>query len=332
MMEMEDFIGDMAAEWQLDQPLGLTLFDDPLESLGRSEPVKHCSTAPDVVEHVSHDDRWEDPFSEQWMEDTGLAELFDVIPTELATVKQVHPSSDDYSAYAINLLAEILETSETSSKQEPVCKPEPSTPPLADVGIAPVISFDTSQDSEICEIFLRDNCGVLGSPLSVEDVESLLSGSEPSSPGTSVPPSPSPGTSVPPSLSPGTSVPPSSVTRPISDLEKLLTSDMPISVHRVKNSTSRNIRPKIKTVSDTCDINMEFLSKKEKKKIQNKNAAIRYRMKKKVESETIKSEEKQLEDKNTGLRDKVDQLQREIQYMKNLMDEVRNAKQLKSGF
>ena len=301
-----------------------------------------------------------DPFSQQWMEDTSWAQLLDIIPTEPSSEqvapanerpkteqlapaterpktelgpsneqskagqlspsdeqskpRQLGPSSEDYGNFAINLLAQILETNETLYRQNQCnMQEQEKRTSNADIDLNPVISLDTSQDvGEISEIFLQDDCDILGSPLSAEDVESLLSGSEPSSPGTSAPPTP--------------------VAKPISDLEKLLTSDTPISsIPQVKTTTGRCGRPKIKTVSDTCDINMEFLSKKEKKKIQNKNAAIRYRMKKKVESETIKSEENQLEEKNKTLKDKVEQLQREIQYMKNLMDEVRNAKQLKSS-
>lgn len=71
---------------------------------------------------------------------------------------------------------------------------------------------------------------------------------------------------------------------------------------------------------------MEELNKKDRKKMQNKNAAIRYRMKKREEAMGIKSEEDQLEDINTTLKAKVDDLQREIRYMKNLMIDVLKAK------
>ena len=59
MMEMDSLIGELAADWQLDQPLGLTLFDDAPDSLGQAESVKRCSTAHGVVEHVSRGDHWE---------------------------------------------------------------------------------------------------------------------------------------------------------------------------------------------------------------------------------------------------------------------------------
>ncbi|KAH9494861.1 hypothetical protein Btru_015845 [Bulinus truncatus] len=73
---------------------------------------------------------------------------------------------------------------------------------------------------------------------------------------------------------------------------------------------------------------VEQLNKKDRKKLQNKNAAIRYRQKKKEEAKEIKSEEQILEEHNSKLRNKVEDLQREIKYMKNLMDDVRRAKGL----
>jgi len=67
-------------------------------------------------------------------------------------------------------------------------------------------------------------------------------------------------------------------------------------------------------------------NKKDRKKLQNKNAAIRYRMKKKEEAEGIKGEEFELEEINKTLKTKVDDLQREVKYMKNLMQDVFKAK------
>nr|CAD7202775.1 unnamed protein product [Timema douglasi] len=59
--------------------------------------------------------------------------------------------------------------------------------------------------------------------------------------------------------------------------------------------------------------------KKLRKKEQNKNAATRYRQKKRAEVEVIVSEEKGLEDINKELTANVSELQREIKYLKNLM-------------
>uniref|UniRef100_A0A8D8X7E4 Activating transcription factor of chaperone n=1 Tax=Cacopsylla melanoneura TaxID=428564 RepID=A0A8D8X7E4_9HEMI len=59
--------------------------------------------------------------------------------------------------------------------------------------------------------------------------------------------------------------------------------------------------------------------KKLRKKEQNKNAATRYRIKKKQEVEVILGEEKGLEDKNVALVKQVEDLQREISFMKKFM-------------
>ncbi|XP_067003148.2 activating transcription factor of chaperone isoform X2 [Anabrus simplex] len=68
--------------------------------------------------------------------------------------------------------------------------------------------------------------------------------------------------------------------------------------------------------------------KRMRKKEQNKNAATRYRQKKKAEIEVILNEEKGLEDKNNELRQKVSDLAREIKYLKGLMRDVFRAKGL----
>jgi len=68
--------------------------------------------------------------------------------------------------------------------------------------------------------------------------------------------------------------------------------------------------------------------KKSRKKEQNKNAATRYRMKKKAEVEEILGEERQLIDHNTGLSTQITDLNREIKYLKGLMRDLFKAKGL----
>ena len=72
-----------------------------------------------------------------------------------------------------------------------------------------------------------------------------------------------------------------------------------------------------------------YLNKKDRKKMQNKNAATRYRVKKRNEKETLQQQENNLSDKNKELREKVESLQREIAYMKELMNEIYKAKGVK---
>ncbi|XP_030749988.1 activating transcription factor of chaperone isoform X1 [Sitophilus oryzae] len=66
--------------------------------------------------------------------------------------------------------------------------------------------------------------------------------------------------------------------------------------------------------------------KKSRKKEQNKNAATRYRMKKKAEVEEILHEEKQLLESHGELNTKITDLQREIKYLKGLMRDLLKAK------
>ena len=76
----------------------------------------------------------------------------------------------------------------------------------------------------------------------------------------------------------------------------------------------------------------KLLDKKLRKKQQNKDAALRYRVKKKAESVTIESDLHGLEGRNTKLKDTVDQMTREIQYLKDLMAEVYKADISKSSY
>ncbi|XP_044877336.1 cyclic AMP-dependent transcription factor ATF-4-like, partial [Mauremys mutica] len=66
--------------------------------------------------------------------------------------------------------------------------------------------------------------------------------------------------------------------------------------------------------------------KKLKKMEQNKTAATRYRQKKRAEQEALSGECRELEQKNEALKEKADSLSKEIQYLKDLIEEVRKAK------
>lgn len=68
--------------------------------------------------------------------------------------------------------------------------------------------------------------------------------------------------------------------------------------------------------------------RKYRKKEQNKNAANRYRQKKKAECEIILEEEKQLAKRNEELQSEYSDLRREIKYLKDLMRELYKAKGL----
>jgi len=68
--------------------------------------------------------------------------------------------------------------------------------------------------------------------------------------------------------------------------------------------------------------------KKSRKKEQNKNAATRYRQKKKAESEVVLGEERELQAKYDKLEVKHADIQREIKYLKGLMRDLYRAKGL----
>ncbi|XP_037702383.1 cyclic AMP-dependent transcription factor ATF-4 [Choloepus didactylus] len=70
----------------------------------------------------------------------------------------------------------------------------------------------------------------------------------------------------------------------------------------------------------------EKLDKKLKKMEQNKTAATRYRQKKRAEQEALTGECKELEKKNEALKERADALAKEIQYLKDLIEEVRKAR------
>ncbi|CAB1341465.1 unnamed protein product [Coregonus sp. 'balchen'] len=63
-----------------------------------------------------------------------------------------------------------------------------------------------------------------------------------------------------------------------------------------------------------------------KKMAQNKTAATRYRQKKKTEQEVLSAECDELEQRNHKLVEKADSIANEIQYLKDLIEEVRHAK------
>lgn len=68
--------------------------------------------------------------------------------------------------------------------------------------------------------------------------------------------------------------------------------------------------------------------RRSRKKEQNKNAATRYRQKKKAEIEDLLNEEQQMRERNSKLSDKCSDLQREIRYLKGLMRDLFKAKGL----
>ncbi|XP_016300225.1 cyclic AMP-dependent transcription factor ATF-4-like [Sinocyclocheilus anshuiensis] len=69
------------------------------------------------------------------------------------------------------------------------------------------------------------------------------------------------------------------------------------------------------------------VEKKLKKMEQNKTAATRYRQKKRAEQDVLQSESAALEERNQELVEKAESLTKEIHYLKELIDEVRRARE-----
>lgn len=90
-----------------------------------------------------------------------------------------------------------------------------------------------------------------------------------------------------------------------------------------------NSRSRKRKICEKDNVAGDITDKKLRKKIQNKTAALRYRQKKKIEKVTVVDEVQVLEERNTQLKDQVDSISREIKYLKDLMSEVQKAKGLK---
>lgn len=85
--------------------------------------------------------------------------------------------------------------------------------------------------------------------------------------------------------------------------------------------------PRVKSVSGAPKV----VEKKLKKMEQNKTAATRYRQKKRVEQELLNTECEELEKRNHELMEKAESISREIQYLKDLMEEVRKHRRGKTS-
>lgn len=121
---------------------------------------------------------------------------------------------------------------------------------------------------------------------------------------------------------------------PVSPLEKSSRS-RPYPEPRCKaSSTSDTTSVKVKSVRGASGPERGSLKapkdKKTKKMEQNKTAATRYRQKKRVEQESLLDEFAVLERKNVELTEKAESMAREIEYLKELMEEVRTTR-IKKG-
>ncbi|XP_056309392.1 activating transcription factor 4b [Danio aesculapii] len=94
-----------------------------------------------------------------------------------------------------------------------------------------------------------------------------------------------------------------------------------------QQSESPTLTGRVKSVSGSKVV---VEKKKLKKMEQNKTAATRYRQKKRAEQELLLSECAVLEERNQELAEKAESLTKEIQYLKELMEEVKRARENRS--
>jgi hypothetical protein len=356
----EDF--QLATEWGLEVPVPHTdgQFGD-LKSTGRLIGDDALCFQPQgtLLKEESHEDEWLE--SSEWMESSDLGSFLDalgeterLLPLEATLLdlnqeERLIKSEFDHYVSPPDSPEQVtpviqLQTVETTPGNMTVISPESlvmgSTLVSSEDFTFTDLDFMSFKADNISSITDADN---IRSPLSVDDVESTISFSGPSSPDTS---SQSNFESSPETLS-VVSLPQASTHRSIIESSPELYKVISTSSINSKHSSSPYARPSPKQSARKCDtpkaprkrkspaqpvpehVIMEHLDKRDRKKLQNKNAAIRYRMKKKEEAQGIKGEEQELEDINSNLKTKVEDLQREIKYMRNLMEEVCKAKGVK---
>jgi len=292
------------------------------------------------------------PIDEEWLdtkvdlldlltEDPGSLDLFSQLGAPGVDVLEIEaPRAGDApdSCAAVEVMKSIAEETmqQLEKGEEEVTDMNVVNAQLLDVLVN---SMDTSFD-DIMEANL--DLPVL-SPVSAEDVESILS-SEPVSPSAvSITDESSSG------YNSSSTVDFSSFSLPqdavvAGDLANLLQTvekqpldippTLPIMPPQPASRVSRNRakpyeKPEVRTKDGPqTPKELKALERKMRKKQQNKDAATRYRNKKKAEANGINGECDALESRNTELKDKVDTMTREIKYLKNLLIEVYQAKGL----
>lgn len=150
------------------------------------------------------------------------------------------------------------------------------------------------------------------SPVSADDVDSLLSSS---------PPSPSEDATL-ASLFSSFSSKPLTSTLDDEQVGKVLC-DGP---QRASRDKARSAPYTVPSTTPTASPRKPKADRRERKKEQNRTAALRYREKKRSEQDILQDEADELTTKNDALRDKVDSISREIKYLKDLMAEVEKAR------
>lgn len=298
-------------------------------------PVSTLTGTDESIDDLLFQDADGGSFGEDWMETVDLSVFLDsdnsVIPT--AVPPPVVPVTQKIEAKnnAFELLKSLL-TGAISEVQPPATvvppSPEAEVPDInfftdnflsqpeeqlnaqAETSVVKVEIKSENEQNTIIDFSQVD----LASPISSDDIESLLS-SGPSSPNESVTLHTVDTSQLDESFS---------STSESSFFDKGIGQDVVI-----RESKRKSKKPKSRSSPYDSDDGGVYYDRKDRKKMQNKNAATRYRVKKRMEKETLQEQENSLSDKNKGLREKVESLQREIAYMKELMNEIYKAKGVK---
>lgn len=252
-------------------------------------------------------------------------------PVLLDSTSSLQLNSTDESN--LNVLNDFLDTND--NLYSPINQDCSLTPPDSPDKVNPVIKFESRDDSypadnshfgvptndiilngiSLSETFeterFEEPIDFLNSPLSAADIENTLSISQPVSP---------------------QSLSANSVILSSPELYKVIVAPSNFSnrssdvsdLKSKKKAKARKVKSEIVEIPE----DLAKLNKKDRKRLQNKVAAIRYRQKKKVEAKDIDSEVDGLETQNKELKTKVEDLEREIRYMKNLMHDIQKAKGL----
>ena len=97
-------------------------------------------------------------------------------------------------------------------------------------------------------------------------------------------------------------------------VESATPTELPLK-RRMSDPTPQGPKPKVKTPEQ-----------KQRKRVQNRNAATRYRSKKRSEQEVLNGKCAELEHENAELKNKIESRQQEIEYLKNLIIDVFSKK------
>lgn len=154
------------------------------------------------------------------------------------------------------------------------------------------------------------------SPVSADEVESILSSS---------PPSPSQDATLASLFSGFTS-------KPVTLDNEQVGEVLHVGPQRASREKARSAPYTVhsSTPSPAANPRKPKANRRERKKEQNRTAALRYREKKRSEQDVLQVEADELVEKNKALSDKVDSISREIKYLKDLMAEVQKARSKKA--